>query len=275
LKSLGIALLLSLGVALFLALRGLRRGAAVEPGTGAPPATARRRAVAWPRGLLAPGVGLLVGAGLLSISVPEPIAVSVAVLSAALVAVGLRSLEARRVGIFESQLADGIDLMVSTLRAGGGLTDALGGAIRESRAPFRAALSELVERIRLGDPPREVLEDLEERIDLESFRLFSFTLGAHWEGGGSLATTLSDVGRSIRDRVDVARRVRSQAVETQASVVGVLVVTYGLALLMWNNYPDRMRTFTESELGGMFIALTILLQGVGLLWITRLSRVEV
>lgn len=273
-KLVGLGLLLLLGVALLVALRGSREeGAPVSPDSRQ--LSRRARTQAWVQRLVPVITGLAAGGLMLWLTVPAFIAVSVAVLVAAMTAVGLRSLEARRVGIFESQLADGIDLMVSTLRAGGGLTDALGGAIRETRAPFRGVLSELVERIRLGDAPREVLEDLEERIDLESFRLFSFTLGAHFEGGGSLATTLSDVGRSIRDRVDVARRVRSQAVETQASVVGVLVVTYGLALLMWNNYPDRMVTFTESELGSMAIAFTILLQGVGLLWITRISRVEV
>ena len=91
----------------------------------------------------------------------------------------------------------------------------------------------------------------------------------------SLATTLSNVGRTIRDRVDVKRRVRSQAVETQVSVVAVLVITYGLAAMMWNNYPDRFLTFATSELGSMFIGLSIFLQAVGLFWISRISRIEV
>ena len=112
-------------------------------------------------------------------------------------------------------------------------------------------------------------------LPVEGFRLFTFTLGAHWRGGGSLASTLSGVGRSIRDRVDVKRRIQSQAVETQASVVGILGVTYGLAYLMYSSYPDRFTTFSTSSIGSMFIVLSIVLQGVGLLWISRLTRIEV
>ena len=176
-------------------------------------------------------------------------------------AVALDAWAARRSVRLELQLADGVDLIVSSLRAGAGLNDALGRAAGQSRAPFRDCLSELIERIRLGDDPLATLNDLERRYPLESFRLFTFTLAAHWEGGGSLATTLSNVGATIRDRVSVRRRVRAQAVETQVSVLGIFVVTYGLAVLMWNNYPERLETFTQSALGSAFIALTIFLQG--------------
>ena len=165
--------------------------------------------------------------------------------------------------------------MVSTLRAGGGLTDAMLSAARESRDPFQSHIERLVERIRISEQPVAVLHDLDDEVPLESFRLFAFTLAAHWEGGGSLATTLSNVGKTIRDQVDVQRRVRGQSVETQVSVIGILAVTYGLALLMWNNYPDRVETFATSELGSAFIGLSILLQGIGIFWISRMSRIEV
>ena len=58
-------------------------------------------------------------------------------------------------------------------------------------------------------------------------------------------------------------------------MIGVLVVTYGLALLMWFNYPERMQLFATSQLGSMFIGVTILLQGIGLLWIARMTKIEV
>jgi len=203
------------------------------------------------------------------------IATAVGILFAISLGILIHFLVARRISKLEFQLADAIDLVVSSLRAGSGLTGALEGAAREIRRPLRGHFQELLERIRLGESPEAVLLNLEARIPLESFRLFTFTLAAHWGGGGSLATTLSNVGRTIRDRVDVARRVRSQAVETQASVAGVLLVTYGLAAFMWNNDPDRMDLFVASELGSMFIGAAILLQGVGLFWVSRLTRIEV
>ena len=215
-------------------------------------------------------LGLILGTGMLAW-----IAAAIGVVAAVLVHLLLATIVARKLAQIELQLANAIDLMVSSLRSGGGLSDALEGAAREAKQPLRGYLLELIQRIRLGERPEVVLASLEQRIPLESLRLFTFTLAAHWQGGGSLATTLSNVGRAIRDRVDVVRRVRSQAVETQVSVVGVLVVTYGLALLMWQNYPERVQLFAESELGSMFIGLSILLQGIGLFWISTMTKIEV
>ena len=53
------------------------------------------------------------------------------------------------------------------------------------------------------------------------------------------------------------------------------MITYGLAWLMWNGYPERVETFVTSQVGSMFVGLSVLLQCVGLLWIAGLSRVEV
>ncbi|MEM9799948.1 MAG: type II secretion system F family protein [Planctomycetota bacterium] len=182
---------------------------------------------------------------------------------------------ARREARIELRLADAIDLLVSALRAGSSLPEALDSAALSARTPGAETFEELSDRVRVGEPHESVLADIDRRFDLESVRVFTFTLAAHWEGGGSLATSLSNVGRSIRDRVDVTRRVQSQSIETQASVVGVLVITYGLALLMWSNYPARVETFVGSDIGSMFIALSIALQAIGLVWISSMTRVEV
>ncbi len=269
------ALLAIVGLAVVAALALLLRGLATDDASESSVDVVRVEGppwLTWVVPVVAVAVALVVTS---TIGLPVWITASIGLLVGAGASIGVTSWRASRIAKLEAQLAEGIDLMVSTLRAGGGLMDAVSTARREVRAPLRDLLLVIVERVRLGDSPRAVLETLQESVPLESFRLFSFTLIAHWEGGGSLASTLSDVGRTIRDRVDVQRRVRSQAVETQASVVGVLVITYGLALLMWNNYPERLDTFATSELGGMAIGTTILLQGIGLLWITRLTRVDI
>ena len=240
---------------------------------------AEQQAGLWgaPSSRVWPLLAVLVALALLVYWLEAPlwIAFAIAVAAGVSVSILLSFLAKRKIAKLQMQLAEGIDLIVMSLRAGGSLSTALLSAARETRRPFRIYLNELVERIRLGESPNSVLADLEERIPHESFRLFSYALAAHWEGGGSLASTLANVGRTIRDRVDLTRRVSSQAVESQVSVFGVLAITYGLALLMWNNYPERFETFASSELGSAFIAITILMQGVGVFWISRLTRIEV
>jgi Flp pilus assembly protein TadB len=183
-------------------------------------------------------------------------------------------LAVRRVSLVETQLADAIDLIVSSLRAGAGMMQALESAARESRAPLVDQLDDLVGRIRFGDDPAMVLNELSEKFPLETFRLFTFALAVHWEVGGSLAPTLATVGRSIRDRIELGRRIRAQSMEAQVSVVGVLAISYAIALVMWKTNPERMEQFIASSLGGSLVAATMLLQTVGIVWMTHISRIR-
>ncbi len=278
--------MLELLLALFvLALLGLVRQTRAEPRAAQPEAVApaaRPRAEAWtgsgslgPRAWMPWACGVAVALALaLTGALGGALALAAGALSAAVLVVVRRERHARRRIRVELQLADAIDLAVGSLRAGGSLTEALTSAAAESRAPFRRYVDELVHRVRLGDDPLVVLAELEARVPLESFRLFSFTLAAHWQGGGSLASTLATVGRTIRDRVAVTRRVRSQAMESQVSAVGVLVVTYLLAWMMWRTYPARMETFFGTQVGAVLVAAAVALQALGLLWISRMTRIE-
>lgn len=181
---------------------------------------------------------------------------------------------ARATARLEAQLAEGVDLMVAALRAGAGITDALAAAAKRVRNPFGGLLSDVVERLRLGDDPLDVLATLRRRVPLESYRLLTFALASQWQGGGSLSVTLAGVARGARDRLALAGRIRSQAVETQVSVLAVLLVTWGLALVMWRAEPGRMEGFLSSTLGGALLVAILLLQALGIVWITRLARIR-
>jgi Flp pilus assembly protein TadB len=174
--------------------------------------------------------------------------------------------------LIEAQLAGAIYLMVSALRAGASVLAAFELALTEVGPPLRPYFQEVAGRIRLGDDPRTAVSDLQLHVPLETFRLFAASLSIHWEVGGSLATTLSSVGQTIRDRIELSRRVRAQAAESQASVAVVLGMAYALAFLMWRTNPDRIEAFAQSVVGTAVVAVVIGLQAVGLVWISRLNR---
>jgi tight adherence protein B len=91
---------------------------------------------------------------------------------------------------------------------------------------------------------------------------------------GSLAPTLSTVGKSIRDRIEIGRRVRAQSTQAQASVIGIVCITYFLGLLMWRTNPTSFEEFLRNPVGANILAGAMVLQAVGLLWITRLSQLK-
>ncbi|MHC5012299.1 MAG: type II secretion system F family protein [Planctomycetota bacterium] len=201
-------------------------------------------------------------------------AIALALLAAVAFHLGAAFFLGRRGLKLETQLAESIDLMIGSLQAGAGVMDALQSAETAARRPLRPHLSVLLARIRYGDDPRIVCRDMAARLPLESFRLFYFALAVQWEGGGSLAATLATSARFIRDRVEVARRIRAQSAEARFSVIGVLGLTYFLALLMWHVNKERLEGFLSTKLGWTAVAAAIILQALGAFWINRISRIR-
>jgi tight adherence protein B len=244
---------------------------AEEPAEGDPvvPVPLRR----WPA---APWlVALAVGGGLrLLHHAPWPF---VAALSAVALVLGLLAeswLATRRAQTIEGQLADALDLVVATLRAGTGLLDALDAARREAREPLRTELDLITSRIRLGDDPRARFLALAERVPLETFRLLSFTLAVHWEVGGSLAPTLSTVGRTIRERIELARRIAAQTTQARLSAIAFLGLAYFVVWVSWRSNPARVEGFLTTSIGELASSFAIGLQALGLIWMARVSRLE-
>lgn len=184
------------------------------------------------------------------------------------------TINAKRQMKIEIQLADAIDIIVGALRSGVGLVDALGHALRETPKPLHGLIEEINGRLRLGDNPGEVFAELAYRVPLESFRLFSFTLAVHWEIGGSLAPTLATVGRTIRDRTALARRVRSESMQARASVIAILLITYVLGFIVWRTNPDRVESLLSTQIGQGMFAASVFLQLVGLVWMSKLSDIK-
>lgn len=190
------------------------------------------------------------------------------------VSLALTAIELRRAVHLETQLTEAIDLIVGGLHAGAGTLDAMETAAREAREPLRSHLRDVVGAIRLGERPSVAYEGLYHAIPLESFRLFCFTLSVHEETGGSLAPTLSMVARSVRDNVELRRRINSESTQAQGSVLGILAITYGIGIVTWKTHPDRVESFVGDDMGIKLLAAAIFLQAVGLFWMSRIVRIR-
>ena len=183
-------------------------------------------------------------------------------------------LAAAKAARIETQLADAIDLMVGALGAGASVPDALENALRETRKPLRPQLEEVVGRIRLGDDPHLAYRGLTQRVPLETFLLFASSLAVQSETGGSLAPTLASVGRTIRDRIEISRRIRSNSSQSEVSTVAVMLLTYFIALVMWRTNPEQMLKFLATQGGQWTVAGSVFLQAVGLVWMSFISRLR-
>jgi len=181
-------------------------------------------------------------------------------------------LAARHAAKLENQLADAIDIMIGAVGAGASVGTAIAAAITECHVPLRPYLEEVAGRIRLGDEPADVFRSLAQRVPLETFLLFTSALSVHWEVGGKLSSTLTTVGRTIRDRIEVSRRIRSNTAQSQFSTLAILGLTYFIAVIVWRNGPEQMEEFVRSSVGSWFVAGSVILQAVGIVWMNLISK---
>jgi len=209
------------------------------------------------------------------LGVPFPIACGVAFV------VGLLGMELDawilewKQGRMESQLADTIDTLVSSVSAGSSLQGALTQAAEYAPLPIKTELDEMVARLRLGDPPTDVFNLLGQRVPMETFRLFSTTLAVNWEVGGSLSETLAAIGSTIRDRLIIARQIRALSTQGRLTTLTVLAVVWFMAAMMWQSDPPRFLNFVLSPVGIALMTAVLVLQGVGVAMVSKISRPKV
>jgi Flp pilus assembly protein TadB len=208
------------------------------------------------------------------VGLPIVFSVAIAIVVGVLAHLIEDSMHEARLARLETQLANSMDLMVAALHGGAGLAQAIESASGETPEPIKSEWQEVLGRMRYGESPVQVFDDFSKRIPLESFRLVSFTMIVHSEVGGSLAPILATVGRSIRDRIEIARRVRSQSTEARASVMGILLIIYFLGLLMWRTNPPAFERFVAHELGQNLLAGALILQALGMLWIAKIAKLR-
>ncbi|MEC9048292.1 MAG: type II secretion system F family protein [Planctomycetota bacterium] len=217
----------------------------------------------------------IAGSALLCTPLYTQLSLSLAVLVGALAWVVDGSVLAGKTVKVESQLADALDLLASSVSAGVSLVEALDGVVQDVRMPLRRVLASATDRLRLGDDPQRVLLEAETTLPLPGFRLLTQYLSVQWQSGGSIAPGLHAISETVRDRVNLARRVQSQAAEARVSVLGILLIVYGIAVLAWVNNPERIESFLSSDVGGGIAAACVLLQAAGIFWMARLTRIDI
>jgi tight adherence protein B len=130
----------------------------------------------------------------------------------------------------------------------------------------------MVSAIRYGQDPVEAVVDLSDRLPLESLTLFCQTLAVNWKVGGKLSITLANVGRTIRDRIELSRRMQAMTTQARVSVISVIAVTYFIGALIWRNDPERMGGFLGSTPGQVMVSIGMTLQAIGVVWISWMSK---
>lgn len=201
-----------------------------------------------------------------------------AVVFAALAPIGAKAVLAfrtsRRRERFARQLDDTLQLIAGNLRAGYGLVQALDGVARDLDEPTSEEFARVVNETRLGRELGPALELTAERMRSDDFRWAAQAIMINRETGGNLAEVLENVAGTIRERNEIRRQVHALSAEGRlsATVLSVLPVFVFAAVLLLQ--PAYFTIFLTTIIGVFALAASLVLLGVGIFWMYRVTRVK-
>ncbi len=160
----------------------------------------------------------------------------------------VRFIRNRRIAKFATQLPDGLDIVVRSLRSGHPISVALSLVGREMQDPIGTEFGITIDEMTYGlDMPR-ALRNLADRVGLADLSLLVTAVSLQSTSGGNLTEVLGNLSRVLRQRFQLRRKVRSLSAEGRFSAygltllpiliaAGIFVQNQGYYLDVWDEPP--------------------------------------
>jgi tight adherence protein B len=219
-------------------------------------------------------LALAVVLGLLGQARPTAILLGLALGAAAPLSL-LRIRADRRKAAFDGQLADSLQLLAGSLRAGYSVPQAVDAIVREGEEPMSTELGRALVEARLGLPLEDALESVARRMGSVDFSWVVMTLRIQRDVGGNLAEVLSNVAATMRERERLRRQVRVLSAEGRLSawILGLLPLVFGGYLLLVR--PQYLQPLWTTTLGWLMLVSAAVLFAAGVVWLRRVVKVTV
>ncbi len=158
----------------------------------------------------------------------------------------------RRHNELSKQLPDAIDLMVQSLRAGHPINPAFNAIAREMPDPIATELGLVADAISYGDDLPTAVDEMAKRIALQDFGYLAVAITIQHSTGGNLASVLESLGRVIRDRFTMERKIKALSAEGRITAIVVSSVPIVLSGFLHLSSPQY---YTEAAGDPLFAPL--------------------
>jgi tight adherence protein B len=178
----------------------------------------------------------------------------------------------RRRALIQAEMADAIDQLTASVRAGLSIAEALGGLAAHGPAGMKPEWATLVREQRLlGLGP--ALVAMRERLADPTVDVVTLALAlAEQTGGRNVTTTLDQLSATVRARVRLQEAVRAEQARHRLTAQIIAGLPLILLLLVRAINPEYLAVY-DTLLGQLIIGVAVLMDGVGyalMLWLGRL-----
>lgn len=163
---------------------------------------------------------------------------------------------ARRRTLLRDQMVRAAATMANSSRAGLGLAQGLENAARETPQPLRAELKRIVHNYHGGMPLAQALTEVERRLDLEAFTMFSSALIICLERGGRVTFALDRICDGLQELQRLERKMEADTAAGRK--LATILALFPLFFLIMFALLDPLSTqFLFSKIIGQFVLLAV------------------
>lgn len=185
----------------------------------------------------------------------------------------LRRRQDQRLVKFQDQLPDVLSLLVSSLRSGYGMNQALKLVTQEMPSPSKEEYGRVAQELAYGYSLRESLDRLVERSGSQDLELVVTAIKVQHEVGGNLGEILDTIAETVRERVRIIGEIKVMTGSQMMTgyLLGGMPIAVGVLISLINpEYMEPVFSFPWMLLP-IFALVSI---GVGLLVMRKMIKTD-
>lgn len=164
--------------------------------------------------------------------------------------------------------------MARALRTGASLRQAVAEAAHRTPGHLGHELQRVSTQAERGVPLVQALDELAARRPLPGVRLAVAALCLGAETGGAQAQAVDGVATTLRDRLAVLAEVRALSSQARISALVISLAPLGFGAFAATTDPRTATFLFHTGAGFALLVAGGVLDGVGWMWMNRLSRVN-
>jgi tight adherence protein B len=180
----------------------------------------------------------------------------------------------RRAAAFENLLAEMLDLLVGSLRAGQGLVQAIESASNEQPEPMRSELRRIVGQVNMGVGINDAMESLTTRFDSRDVDLLAAAIAINRETGGNLTEVLERLANTVRQRREIRAEAKSLTAAPRATSYIMLMLPFIITGYSVAISPIYREQLLVAPVGRIILIGAIIWSFIGFFISQKLAKAE-
>lgn len=184
-------------------------------------------------------------------------------------------IRARRISKIEIQLADAVDTVKRSLRAGNPLVSTFRLVATNMNEPIAREFGITASDLSYGSDPRSAMLAMLERVPSVLLRGFVMAILVQRETGGNLAEALDHISTVIRQRSRFDKKLQTLSAEGRLSATILIAIPFALAGALFITTPTYLARLLDDPRGPTLLAGAGILMVIGVIWIRRISHIAI